>query len=272
MILVQITDLHCRPRGMAAMRVCETNMLAERALRAVAAFRPRPDALVITGDLAANGLDTEYQELAAMLRRTLPDLPVYVIPGNHDRREGMRAELGHLPGVTDHPDFVQFTVEDLPVRLVMLDTLVDRAPHGELCAARMAWLDATLAQAPRRPTLIALHHPPFACGLQHMDAINLRNSAEFAALVGRHPQVRRIICGHFHRPVTIPIGQAIASIAPSVAHQVQLELFRDIEDQWNLEPAAFQVHAWMEQAQAIVSHTAYVERYPGPYPFFSDPV
>ncbi len=272
MILVQITDLHCRPHGMAAMRICETNMLSERALRAVAAFRPRPDAVVITGDLAANGLVEEYQALAAILRRSLPDLRVYVIPGNHDRRDALRAELGHLPGVNEHPEFVQFTVEDLPIRLVMLDTLVDDAAYGELCEKRMQWLDATLAQAPDRPTLIAMHHPPFVCGLRHMDQINLRNSPEFTALIARHPQVQRIICGHHHRPVVMPVAHAIASIAPSAAHQVELELFILADGQWNLEPAAFQVFAWLEDAQAIVSHTAYVERYAGPFPFFADPV
>jgi Icc protein len=51
LILIQLTDLHCRPHGQPAMRVCETNMLTERALRAVAAFSPKPDAVLITGDL-----------------------------------------------------------------------------------------------------------------------------------------------------------------------------------------------------------------------------
>ena len=271
MILVQITDPHCRPQGMAAMRICETNMLMERALRAVAAFRPRPDIVVITGDLAANGLAAEYQALAAMLRRTMDGLRVYVIPGNHDRRGPLREALDGVAGMGNDAAFMQYTVDDLAVRLVMLDTLVQGSTHGELCAARMDRLETTLGQEPERPTLIAMHHPPFVCGLTHMDAINLRNADAFTALVARHRQVRRIICGHHHRPVVMPVAHAIGSIAPGVAHQVELELFNDADAQWNLEPAAFQVHAWIAQAEAIVSHTAYVEQYPGPYPFFADP-
>ena len=270
MILAQVTDLHVRPHGMAAMRACETNMLTERALRAVRAFRPKVDAVMITGDLAANGLDGEYRELAAMLRRTI-DVPVYVIPGNHDRRAGLKAGLSHLPGIADDPDFVQFSIDKWPVRLVMLDTLVPGAAHGELCAKRLAWLDATLAAVPNKPTIVAMHHPPFLCGIRHMDGIILRDPDAFVSVIAKHRQVQRILCGHHHRPITAPVAHTIASIGPSVAHQVELDLFSDNVGLWNLEPAAFQLHLWIEPPGLIVSHTAYVEQYPGPYPFFADP-
>jgi Icc protein len=198
LILIQLTDLHCRPHGQPAMRVCETNMLTERALRAVAAFSPKPDAVLITGDLTDAGTAPEYRTLAEMLGRLI-DVPVYVIPGNHDRRELVRAELGHLPGVTADPHFVQYVVDDLPVRLVMLDTVAPGFGHGELCAERMAWLEATLASVPHKPTLIGMHHPPFLCGMD-MDRIALRDIAGFTALIARHPQVKRIVCGRMRWP------------------------------------------------------------------------
>lgn len=272
MILIQLTDLHCVPYGRPAMGRCETNTLTERALRAVARFRPRADAVLITGDLSDNGLPEAYDLLAGMIRRTL-EMPVYVIPGNHDRRDNFRSGLGHLPGVTCDPVFVQYTVEDFPVRLVMLDTVALGSPEGELCPARLAWLDRILAEQPDRPTLIAMHHPSFNCGIN--DAIGLRDGHEFNALVARHPQVRRILCGHHHRPVTVPVAQAIASICPGVAHQVELDLVTPgLVGLWNLEPAAFQVHLWLDQpgtGPAVVSHTAYVDDYGGPFPFIGDP-
>lgn len=269
MILIQITDLHVRPRGLAAMRACETNVLTERALRAVRDFRPRPDAMVITGDLANNGLVSEYQNLAEMLGRLI-DIPVYVIPGNHDNRDNFRAALDHLPGVTSDPEFVQYTVEHLPVRLVMLDTHIPGRTEGELCPRRMAWLDRTLAMQPDKPTIIAMHHPSFRCGIGHMDIIILRDPAGFEALVARHRQVQRIICGHHHRVITTNVAQAIASTGPGVAHIVEFELFTDNPGQWTLEPPAFQVHVTIEGG-GIVSHTALVDRFPGPYPFGPDP-
>lgn len=269
MLICQLTDLHVRPVGKPANRVAETNMLTERALRAVAQFSPRPDVVLITGDLTECGLAEEYAHLTTMLRRWL-SVPVFVIPGNHDRRDTMRAGLAHLPGVITDPVYVQYTVEDYPVRLVMLDTLVPGSGHGELRPEQLDFLDRTLAAVPNKPTLIGMHHPPFLCGIAHMDRINLRNAAQFAEVIGRHKQVERIICGHHHRPIVARVAQAIASISPSVAHQVELSLDPTDPGHFLFEPPAYQLHRWTP-ADGIVSHTVYVETYPGPFPFVNDP-
>jgi 3',5'-cyclic AMP phosphodiesterase CpdA len=269
MLICQLTDLHVRPVGKPANRVSETNMFTERAFRAVARLTPRPDVVVITGDLTECGLEAEYANLNQLMRKFLP-MPVFVIPGNHDRRDNLREGLKHLPGVTSDPRYVQYTVEDYPVRLVMLDTLVPSAGHGELSAEQLEFLDRRLAAASDKPTIIAMHHPPFACGIAHMDRINLRNSAAFAAVVVRHRQVERIICGHHHRPIVARVGHAIASIAPSVAHQVQMTLDPHEAGAFTFEPPAFHLHRWTD-ADGVVTHTVYVEDYPGPYPFVNDP-
>ncbi len=264
--VVQLSDLHVRPRGVAAYRVVETNVLTERALRAVAALTPAPDAIILTGDLTDCGLEGEYALLREMLAR-LARVPVHVIPGNHDRREVL---LRELPGTPSADGFVQYAVDDLPLRLVMLDTVVPGAGHGELCDRRLAWLDRTLARAPEKPTLIGMHHPPFACGIAHMDAIALREPERLAAVLARHPQVERVVCGHHHRPVFARIGTAIASICPSVAHQVELDLSPEAPSAFVLEPPAYQIHRWRPDT-GVVTHTACVEGHPGPFPFLSDP-
>lgn len=269
MLICQLTDLHVRPVGKSANRVSETNMFTERALRTVARLSPRPDVVVITGDLTECGLDAEYANLARLLRKWLP-MPVFVLPGNHDRRGNFREAMKHLPGVTADPHYVQYAIDNYPVRLVMLDTLVPGAGHGELTAEQLAFLQATLAAAPHKPTIVAMHHPPFVCGIAHMDRINLRNAAEFAAVIARHRQVARIICGHHHRPIVAGVAHAIASIAPSVAHQVEFTLDPHDPGAFIFEPPAFQLHRWTE-ADGIVSHTVYVEDFPGPYPFFNEP-
>ncbi len=270
MLLVQLTDLHVCPVGMAANRVVETNTLVERALRMVSRMRPAPDAVVLSGDLAENGLIAEYEVLAGLLGRYL-DCPVYAVPGNHDRRENFRHALAHLPGVTADPEFVQYAIETHPVRLVMLDTLVPGGGYGRLCPERLAWLERTLSTPEgRKPTIIVMHHPPFDCGIAHMDRIRLEDAEAFAAVIARHPEVRRILCGHVHRPVTTGLGHAIASIAPSVAHQVVLDLDPAGPSAFVMEPPAFQIHH-VNGAGGIVSHTAYVETYPGPFPFVLSP-
>jgi Icc protein len=269
MLICQLTDLHVCAVGASCNRLSETNMFTTRAFRAVAAMRPAPDVVVITGDLTENGTAAEYANLAALIRQYLP-MPVYVIPGNHDRRENCRLALGHLPGVTADPVYVQFVVDEYPARLVMLDTVVFGFGHGELRDEQLAWLDRALASQPDKPTMIAMHHPPFRCGIAHVDRIFLRNTNAFAAVIARHAQVERIICGHHHRPMFARVAHAIASISPSVAHQVELCLDPNDKGAFNFEPPAYHLHRWTAD-DGFVTHMAYVETFPGPYPFIAGP-
>lgn len=268
MLIAHLTDLHIRPRGKPAYRVSETNALTERAIDAVAALRPRPDLVVITGDLTDCGLPEEYALLEAMLRR-LP-MPVLLVPGNHDRRETLLAGLSFDPRSTHEDGFVQFCADLGPMRLIGLDTLLPGQSAGALCGTRLAFLDKALTEARGRPVAIFMHHPPFDCGIRHMDAIRLLEGAEeFAAIVARHPNVERILCGHHHRPIVTRFAGTLAQIAPSVTHQVTLDLTEEGAATFHMEPPAYLLHSY-DPVAGFVSHTAYVERYPGPYPFVLD--
>lgn len=264
MLIAQITDLHVRPEGQPAYRVSETNMLTARAIAALRALDPCPDLVVITGDLTDCGLPEEYALLRQMLAR-LP-MPVLVIPGNHDRRETL---IEAFPEAADGRGFAGFVHDAGPLRLIGLDTLVPGASHGALCATRLAGLEVALQGRPEAPTLVFLHHPPFACGIRHMDRIALTEGRdEFARIIAANPQVERVLCGHHHRPIQTRFAGTISQIAPSVAHQVTLDLGPDDAGSMVMEPPAFLLHLWHEST--LVTHQAYVERAQGPFPFVLD--
>lgn len=264
MIVAQITDLHLRRAGKPAYRVSETNTLAARAIEALRALDPRPDLVVISGDLTDCGLPEEYEELSRLLAR-LP-IPWALIPGNHDRRDAL---LAAFPEAADGDGFVGFTRDLGPLRLIGLDTVVPAASHGALCADRLDALEAALVSRPEAPTLIFMHHPPFECGIRHMDKIALQDGRKrLAEIVRAHPQVVRICCGHHHRPIQTLFAGTLAQIAPSVAHQVMLDLSEESPAHFAMEPPAFLLHTMVDGA--VVSHQAYVERYDGPYPFILD--
>lgn len=269
MILAHLTDLHVRPVGLPAYRVAETNMYAARAVDAVLALDPAPDAVVISGDLTDNGLVSEYENLKAILAR-LP-MPVWLVPGNHDRRENLKGVFADWPGMGQHDKYAQWSTMIGPLRVIGLDTVIPESGAGRLCPRRLEWLQGELAAAPEAPTVIVMHHPPYDCGIRHMDRIRLLEGVdEFEAIVRANPQIVRILCGHHHRPIQAIWAGVLTMVGPSVAHQVTLDLTVDSRSSLNFEPAAFHLHAFVEGA-GLVSHTAYVEKAPGPYPFLRDP-
>src|SRR5690606_2785328 len=111
-----------------------------------------------------------------------------------------------------------------PVRILALDTVVAGQGGGALCGARLAWLEQKLQEQPDRPTIIAMHHPPFTTGIGHMDRQGLAAPEKLARIVRRFPNVERIICGHLHRDIQTRFAGTIAGTCPSVAHQVALDL------------------------------------------------
>ena len=100
-----------------------------------------------------------------------------------------------------------------------------RASRAASCArARLAWLDAQLERAPDRPTVLFMHHPPFLTGLANMDWQNCHNGEALGALLERHRQVTRLLCGHVHRPIHLAWHGVTASIAPSPSHSCVFDL------------------------------------------------
>jgi len=265
MLIAQLTDLHLRPPGLPANRVVETNAFAARAFAALAAMRPAPDVVVISGDLADRGEPAAYELLAQLITRYLT-MPCYVIPGNHDDREAMRGPLG--PYLAGSGEFLHGVVETLPVRLILLDSLVPGQPHGLLCDARLAFLEAALSAAPGTPAAIILHHPPIDTGILHMDEMKLLDAGAFAGVLARHGQVQGIWCGHIHRNISGMLGAVPVHIAPSAAHSVAFDL-GGAPAALVMEPPAFLLHRWQGEA-GFATHNVFVEPYPGPYPFLDD--
>ena len=89
MLLAQITDLHIKPRGRLAYRRVDTAACLELAVRQLAALTPRPDLVLVTGDLVDAGHPEEYGLLRELLAPL--DMPLFLMPGNHDLRAPLRA-------------------------------------------------------------------------------------------------------------------------------------------------------------------------------------
>jgi Icc protein len=264
MLLAQISDSHVVAKGKRLFGSIDTPSFLARAVAHLNGLEPRPDFVWITGDLVDQGSAAEY----AHLRELLGPLQIRwaLMPGNHDDRATLRQSFADQPYLPKGGEFLHYAVEDLALRLLALDTLIPGESGGRLCQTRLDWLSDRLEEHPERPTIIAMHHPPFLTGLTEMDTINCDNSAALGAIVVEHPQIERIICGHVHRPMVIRWNGTVVTTAPATAHQVTLDLKEGSPTSWIMEPPACHLHDWREDA-GLVTHLSYIGDYGAPTPY-----
>ncbi|WP_338477597.1 phosphodiesterase [Pseudomonas trivialis] len=265
-LVAQISDLHLKAGQRLTYGVVDTLGALRRAVDHLNASHPRPDIVVISGDLVDFGRADEYAVLHPELARL--HMPCYLVPGNHDTRGPLLdafADHAYLPRSAQAP--LDWVVDDHPLRLIGLDSTIPGSHGGQLLDSQLQWLDAQLALRPDAPTLLILHHPPFISGIGHMDREPFINAAALEQVVARHPQVERLLCGHLHRPMQRRFGGSLSCVCPGTSHQILLDLQDAAPAHFNLEPAGYLLHRW-EAQQGLVSHNGVFGEYPGPYPFY----
>jgi len=237
-LLVQLSDPHIGATWADGDPVAGLRAAVESVRR----LPDAPDAVLMSGDLADNAADAEYELVHELLGQL--GAPAYVLPGNHDDRDALRRNFD-LPGAVGTP--VQYAVELGPLRLVVLDSTRPGEDRGELDADRLSWLDAELKGAPDRVTLIALHHPPVSTGIAAWDELGLpaTDRRALGAVLDRHPQVRRVVAGHMHRTMTAELAGRAVLVVPSTYIQTRLN-FNPQEIETVAEPPGFAVHALLD--------------------------
>ena len=267
LLIAQISDLHIKRPGVLAYSRVDTADALTRCVATLNAFRPRPELLVISGDLADTPVAEEYEHLNRLLAPL--EIGFAAVPGNHDSRELMRAALPK-GGYAQSTGPLNSLHAVGPLDLVLLDSSVPDKPHGELEAPTLAWLDATLALSSTRPALIFLHHPPFVTGIHHMDVQNLRNAGALANVLRRHPRARLVAAGHVHRAALTQFLGIPATICPAPNHAVALDLEDSLPPSFKVEPPAFHLHTWFsgEHFGDLTTHHVPIGDFPGPFPFF----
>jgi len=191
MKIIQVSDLHLRAPGETLLGIDPLARL-EDCVADLNRNHADADLVVFSGDLTNDGEPSAYAALAERLAGLAA--PFRLMLGNHDNRTAFRAAFPDAPG---EGGFIQSSV-DLPEgRIVLLDTLEAGLIEGRLCEARLAWLDAVLAET--RSALLFLHHPPFPIGVPSLDKWRLSDAKHLRDVLIRHNNVRHIFAGHVHR-------------------------------------------------------------------------
>lgn len=256
MIIAQITDLHIGFHG--EDEICQNSEKLQSVISELNAQILKPDVLLITGDLVEIGENWAYEKLQQQLKTV--GCPIIWALGNHDDRDAFAKTF---PKAKFNNGFLQYAVEDWPLRIVTLDTLKPEYHGGYLCEKRLDWLDKTLSEKPSQPTLIAMHHPPINTGIAWMtereDAQWILN---FREIIKKHNHVVHITAGHIHRSIFRKFDDLTITVCPAIASEVSLELAPidpDVPDNRPLLNASFPgycLHHW--NGKTLTTHSANV--------------
>ncbi|MDX2511113.1 MAG: phosphodiesterase [Desulfobacterales bacterium] len=279
MLIAQFSDLHLKAGGLLAYDVADTLSALKRTIDHINSLDPQPDVIIGTGDLVDEGAPEAYELLSGLL--ALLKSPFFLLPGNHDhkiRLQNAFPDHKYLrQTVMENGCFyICYTIDSYPIRLVGLDTATPGRHGGSLGPERLHWLDSVLSRDPSQPTIIFMHHPPFASAIGHMDKDGFEGRKDFEHLVQKHSQIERIVCGHLHRPIFRRFGGTIASVCPGIGMQIALDLRPEAPSGFIMEPPAVMLHlldrSWDEDP-VLLTHISLVEekegQFGGFHPFFN---
>ncbi|MGP6177720.1 metallophosphoesterase [Microbacterium sp. A196] len=188
------------------------------------------DLVVVSGDVSEDGTEESYRSIRQQLTPWAQARGARVVyaMGNHDRRESFRAVLGDGQPDADAPRELAGIDLDRPVasvsvqngwRVVVLDSSVPGAGYGTLEPAQKRFLRETLAAPAEHGTVVVIHHPPVPAQTDLLQALAL-DDADGVDLIDivRNSDVRVILAGHYHLPVTEFISGVAVTVAPGVTN------------------------------------------------------
>jgi 3',5'-cyclic AMP phosphodiesterase CpdA len=263
MLIAQISDPHLRPHGALYHGTTDSNGDLAEAVKCLNRLSPRPDLVLLTGDIVDEGSPAEYA-VALEILETL-DAPLLVLPGNHDERQAFRNAFrthDYLPG--EGP--LHYAMDAGAMRILAVDVTVPGEHHGLFDDAAEAWLTSALARDPQRPTIIMMHQPPIVTGIPYLDEYRCFGAERLATCIAGSSSVERLLCGHVHRLMQGRFGQTVLCTAPSTTTAIALRLEPDAEPASFVEPRGFLLHHWREE-QGTLTHYIPIGTYPGPFPF-----
>jgi Icc protein len=210
--VAQISDTHLFADDSMQWKGVNPGSTLTQVIKRLKLLEPTPDSIILTGDMSQDETPESYQGLYSKFQGL--EIPIYWLPGNHDRPNLMTEILANKPFSTDK------TIKMGQWRFILLNSAVTGQPQGYLTVDTMAQLELDLTQNPEA-TIIAVHHHPVKIGSLVMDGMKLENGAELVELVQRFPQVKAVIFGHIHAVFDEWIGDVRYLGCPSSCLQLR---------------------------------------------------
>ena len=214
MIIAQISDTHIAlDTPDADQRIRDFTLTVAD----INALDPAPDVIVHTGDIVHNGRQDEYAQAVATLAKARA--PVYVLAGNRDSRANLREAFSACGYLAPDSDFVEYAIDDYPVRLIALDTLGSGGNKGDFCRERVRHLIDMIDAETTKPIAVFTHHPPFEVTVGP-DPLHFETPEVMSGLrraLQHSGRVVAVFSGHVHRAAAGHVGSIPATVMPCIA-------------------------------------------------------
>jgi 3',5'-cyclic-AMP phosphodiesterase len=214
MIIAQISDTHIAlDTPDADQRIRDF----EHTIADINGLDPASDVIVHTGDIVHNGRQDEYARSLATLAKART--PVYVLAGNKDDRARLREAFSAYGYLAADSDFIDYAIDEFPVRLIALDTLSSRSNKGDFCLERVSRLSDLIDAETTKPIAVFTHHPPFevTVGPERLHFELPETMSRLRRALQSSPRVVGVFSGHVHRAAAGQVGTIPATVMPCIA-------------------------------------------------------
>ena len=264
MLIAHLSDTHISAPGQKTCAVAEMDAHLRRCVESLNTMVPRPDVVLLSGDVTHGGTEAETHHAAEILSRLA--MPLFIVPGNHDDREILSGifPAGICP--LDDNGFADYVVEGFPVRIIALDSLDAGKAGGRIDALRLDWLQSRLDEDAETPTVLFSHHPPLNLGVPETDEDGYRGAERLGEIIACSSNVERFLCGHVHLHTHTRWSGTVVTTAPSVGMQLALDLTQAGASRFLLSDPAYLLHHWTPD-RALVTHHVQLSTMDGPFDF-----
>ncbi|MEP2942300.1 MAG: metallophosphoesterase [Hyphomicrobiales bacterium] len=214
MIIAQISDTHITLDAPDAdQRIRDF----EAVIADINALDPAPDIIIHSGDIVHNGLREEYSKALEILSKA--HAPVYGMVGNKDDRAMMRSVFSDADYMTTNSDFIEYVIDDFPIKLIILDTKHANNNLGDFCSVRMRNLGDMINTEATKPIAVFTHHPPceVTVGPHPMHFESMQTMNNLRQVLKDCGRVIGVFCGHVHRATVGYIEDIPVTVMSAVA-------------------------------------------------------
>ena len=146
------------------------------------------DALLISGDLAHNGMLESYQKLQKILNPI--ETKIYVFPGNHD-------DLSNLSQIFNQSSLCNFIIGCWEI--ISIDSVQVDKVSGRLSDEKLHSLSQQISSSSAEYIALCLHHPPVSMQSDWDDEMSLENPDDLFSVIDQFDNIKAVMWGHAHQ-------------------------------------------------------------------------